>query len=90
MLAPAMPLVIQRKKMFIGLLGLAVNSEFHYPNYFVITPGGPSQALVHQGLFRRRGRPEPPGRPPWPSSPPTRSSLATPRTARAKTRPGLA
>jgi len=31
MLAPAMPLVIQRKKMFIGLLGLAVNSEFHYP-----------------------------------------------------------
>src|SRR3981081_1175430 len=39
MLAPAIPLVIQRKKLFIGLLGLAVNSEFHYPNYFVITPG---------------------------------------------------
>src|SRR5712692_951202 len=38
MLAPAMPLVIQRKKMFIGLLGLAVNSEFNYPNYFVIVP----------------------------------------------------
>ena len=45
MLAPAMPLVIQRKKMFIGLLGLAVNSEFHYPNYFVITPGGPEPKL---------------------------------------------
>jgi branched-chain amino acid transport system substrate-binding protein len=41
MLAPAMPLVIQRKKMFIGLLGLAVNSEFNYPNYFVIIPSGP-------------------------------------------------
>ena len=41
MLAPAMPLVMQRKKMFIGLLGLAVNSEFNYPDYFVIAPGGP-------------------------------------------------
>jgi len=41
MLAPAMPLVIERKKLFIGLLGLAVNSEFNYPNYFVIAPGGP-------------------------------------------------
>jgi branched-chain amino acid transport system substrate-binding protein len=41
MLAPAMPLVMQRKKLFIGLLGLAVNSEFNYPNYFVIIPSGP-------------------------------------------------
>jgi branched-chain amino acid transport system substrate-binding protein len=52
MLAPAMPLVIQRKKMFIGLLGLAVNSEFHYPNYFVITPGGPEPKLSFtKGFF---------------------------------------
>jgi branched-chain amino acid transport system substrate-binding protein len=41
MLAPAMPLVIQRKKLFIGLLGLGVNSEFNYPNYFVMIPSGP-------------------------------------------------
>jgi branched-chain amino acid transport system substrate-binding protein len=41
MLAPAMPLVMQRKKMFIGLLGLGVNSEFNYPNYFVMIPSGP-------------------------------------------------
>src|SRR5262245_39845501 len=41
MLAPAMPLVIQRKRMFIGLLGLGVNSEFNYPNYFVMIPSGP-------------------------------------------------
>src|SRR5262249_9215019 len=34
LIAPAMPIVIQRKKTFIGLLGLAVNSEFNYPNYF--------------------------------------------------------
>jgi branched-chain amino acid transport system substrate-binding protein len=41
MLAPAMPLVIQRQKLFIGLLGLGVNSEFNYPNYFVMIPSGP-------------------------------------------------
>src|SRR6516162_3234989 len=28
MLAPAMPVVVQKKKMLIGLFGLAVNSEF--------------------------------------------------------------
>ena len=40
-IAPAMPIVIQRNKVFIGLLGLAVNSEFNYPNYFVMIPSGP-------------------------------------------------
>jgi branched-chain amino acid transport system substrate-binding protein len=40
-IAPAMPIVIQRNKLFIGLLGLAVNSEFNYPNYFVMIPSGP-------------------------------------------------
>ena len=39
--APAMPIVIQRKKTFIGLLALAVNSQFNYPNYFVMIPSGP-------------------------------------------------
>jgi len=41
MLAPAMPLVMQRKRLFIGLLGLGVNTEFNYPNYFVMIPSGP-------------------------------------------------
>src|SRR6202051_2724380 len=41
MLAPAMPIMMQRKKLFIGLLGLGVNSEFNYPNYFVMIPSGP-------------------------------------------------
>jgi branched-chain amino acid transport system substrate-binding protein len=40
-IAPAMPIVIQRNKLFIALLGLAVNSEFDYPNYFVMIPSGP-------------------------------------------------
>ena len=39
--APAMPIAIQRKKVFIGLLGTAVNSTFNYPNYFSMAPNGP-------------------------------------------------
>jgi branched-chain amino acid transport system substrate-binding protein len=41
MIAPAMPIVMQKNKVFIGLLGLAVNSEFNYPNYFAMIPSGP-------------------------------------------------
>src|SRR5262245_6519726 len=40
-LSPAMPIAIQRKKVFIGLLGAAVNSTFNYPNYFSMIPTGP-------------------------------------------------
>ena len=38
MLAPAMPIVMQRGKAFIGLLGLGVNTEFKYDRYFVMIP----------------------------------------------------
>jgi branched-chain amino acid transport system substrate-binding protein len=41
MLAPAMPVVMQKNKLFIGLLGLGVNTEFNYPRYFVMIPSGP-------------------------------------------------
>ncbi|MBX9588289.1 MAG: amino acid ABC transporter substrate-binding protein [Hyphomonadaceae bacterium] len=52
MLAPAMPLVMQRKRLFIGLLGLGVNSEFNYPNYFVMIPSGPDPKVSFTaGLF---------------------------------------
>src|SRR5262249_59988219 len=52
MLAPAMPVVMQRNKLFIGLLGLGVNSEFHYPNYFVMIPSGPDpKPSFTQGFF---------------------------------------
>ena len=39
--APAVPIAMQRKKVFIGLLGTAVNSTFNYPNYFSMSPNGP-------------------------------------------------
>jgi len=52
LIAPAMPIVIQRKKTFIGLLGLAVNSEFNYPNYFVMIPSGPdAKPAFTKGFF---------------------------------------
>ena len=41
LLAPAMPVAMQRKKVLIGLLGNAVNSAFNYPNYFSMIPTGP-------------------------------------------------
>ncbi len=52
MLAPAMPIVMQKKKVFIGLLGLAVNTEFNYPNYFVMIPSGPNpKPAFTKGFF---------------------------------------
>ncbi len=42
MIAPAMPVIIAHNRTFLGLLGLAVNTQFHYPRYFSIAPtGGP-------------------------------------------------
>jgi branched-chain amino acid transport system substrate-binding protein len=53
MVAPAMPVVMQHKRTFLGLLALAANSEFNYPNYFSIGPTGgpqPKQAFS-KGFF---------------------------------------
>ncbi|MBV8778680.1 MAG: amino acid ABC transporter substrate-binding protein [Alphaproteobacteria bacterium] len=44
-IAPAMPVIIQHKRTFLSLFGLAVNGNFHYPNYFTITPTGPDPAV---------------------------------------------
>jgi branched-chain amino acid transport system substrate-binding protein len=42
MIAPAMPVIIAHQRTFLGLLGLAVNSQFKYDRYFSVTPtGGP-------------------------------------------------
>ena len=50
--APAMPIVIERKKTFVGLMGLAVNSQFQYPNYFVMGPYGPdAKSAFTKGFF---------------------------------------
>jgi branched-chain amino acid transport system substrate-binding protein len=42
MVAPALPVMMQKKKLFIGLLALAINLHFDYPLYFSVAPtGGP-------------------------------------------------
>ncbi len=40
MIAPAMPVIMQKGKVFISLFGLAVNNEFNYPKYFAMIPTG--------------------------------------------------
>ncbi len=53
MIAPAMPIVMQKDRTFFSLFGLAVNSEFHYPRYFSIVPTGgpkPKEAFA-EGFF---------------------------------------
>ena len=39
--AAAMPVVIQRKKLFLSLFALAVNEQFNYPRYFQLQANGP-------------------------------------------------
>jgi branched-chain amino acid transport system substrate-binding protein len=53
MIAPALPVVMQHNRTFLGLFGLAVNRAFNYPNYFSIVPTGgpqPDQAFA-KGFF---------------------------------------
>ena len=52
MIAPAMPVVMQHNRMFLGLFGLDANREFHYPKYFSILPVGqhPSESFS-KGFF---------------------------------------
>jgi branched-chain amino acid transport system substrate-binding protein len=60
--APAMPLIMDRKRFFIALMALAVNAKFHYPQYFVMIPTGPHpNTSLTQGFFEiaRQQRPKP-------------------------------
>ena len=53
MVAPAMPVVIQKKKTFISLFALDVNHEFKYPNYFSVLPTGPkTKPSFTEGFFQ--------------------------------------
>jgi branched-chain amino acid transport system substrate-binding protein len=41
LIAPAMPIIMRKKMVFMSLFGLAANDEFNYDNYFQIMPAGP-------------------------------------------------
>jgi branched-chain amino acid transport system substrate-binding protein len=51
-IAPAMPIAMQRKLTFMGLFGLNVNKKFSYDRYFQIMPAGPEPGIGwSQGYF---------------------------------------
>ncbi len=51
-IAPAMPVIIQKGKVFIALFGLAVNAEFKYPKFFMMLPTGPdTKPSFTEGFF---------------------------------------
>src|SRR6478609_6325427 len=41
-IAAAMPVAIQKKKLFVSLFGTGVNERFNYPKYFSMIPNGPT------------------------------------------------
>jgi branched-chain amino acid transport system substrate-binding protein len=53
LIAPAMPIVIQKGRTFFSLFGLDVNKEFNYPKYFsMAATGGPDpSAAFSKGFF---------------------------------------
>jgi len=51
-LLPAMPLIMERQRFFVGLMGLRVNNALAYPNYFAVIPTGPDpNAALTEGFF---------------------------------------
>lgn len=49
---PAMPEIMPRKRFFVGLMGLGVNTTLAYPNYFAMIPTGPDpNVALTEGFF---------------------------------------
>ena len=44
-IAAAMPMIVQRKRLFLSLFGLATNDQFNYDRYFQMQPNGPDARL---------------------------------------------
>jgi branched-chain amino acid transport system substrate-binding protein len=49
--APAMAIVMEHGKVFVGLSAIAINSQFHYPKYFAMTNAGPRPNEVFSDGF---------------------------------------
>jgi branched-chain amino acid transport system substrate-binding protein len=59
-LTPAMPLIVERKRYFVGLMGLGVNATLDYPGYFVMIPTGPDpNTALTEGFFEVAARQKP-------------------------------
>jgi branched-chain amino acid transport system substrate-binding protein len=52
-IAAAMPIAIQRKKLFVSLFGTGINETFKYPKYFSMIPNGPTpKPAFTRGFFK--------------------------------------
>ena len=57
LIAPLLPIVMERKLTLMGVLGLANNEKYKYPNYFQIQPSGPDpEANWAMGFFEIAGK----------------------------------
>src|ERR1700674_5682350 len=57
---PAMPLIMERQRFFVGLMGLGVNNALAYPNYFAMIPTGPDpNAALTEGFFALAAQQQP-------------------------------
>jgi branched-chain amino acid transport system substrate-binding protein len=60
MIAAAIPVIAPYNMMTLGIFGLEVNSQFHYPKYFSMLPTGPAGVLgFSKGFFDLAGRQNP-------------------------------
>lgn len=59
-LKASLPVVSERNRLLIGLMGLGVNGEFRYQNYFAMIPTGPNpNAALTEGFFELAAAQEP-------------------------------
>jgi branched-chain amino acid transport system substrate-binding protein len=60
LIAPAMPIVMERKLLFMGLFGLGNNEKHKYSRYFQIAPNGPNPyGSFSEGFFELASRQSP-------------------------------
>jgi len=60
LIAPLMPIAIERKLTIMGILGLANNEKYKYSNYFQIQPAGPDpEANWATGFFELAAKQNP-------------------------------
>ena len=52
-IAAAMPIAIQKKKLFVSLFGTGINEKFNYTKYFSMIPNGPTpKPAFTRGFFK--------------------------------------
>jgi branched-chain amino acid transport system substrate-binding protein len=60
LIAPLLPIAMERKLTIMGMFGLANNEKYQYPNYFQIQPAGPDpQTSTAIGFFELAARQNP-------------------------------